>query len=55
MLYRPNDQENGQGLVEYALVLILIAVAVIAALIALAPQIEGMFTTVSASMAAANP
>ncbi|MGI5907150.1 MAG: Flp family type IVb pilin [Christensenellales bacterium] len=35
--------ENGQGMVEYGLILGLIAVAAIAALIILGPKISGIF------------
>ena len=36
--------ENGQGMVEYGLIIALIAIAVIAALKLLAPAISGIFT-----------
>ncbi len=36
-------QEEGQGLVEYALILVLIAIAVIAALTFLGTQVEAIF------------
>ena len=39
--------ENGQGLVEYALILVLIAIVVIAALVVLGPQIANIFTKIS--------
>lgn len=35
--------ESGQGMVEYGLIIALIAIAVIAALSALAPKISGIF------------
>ena len=41
MLYLP--REEGQGLVEYALILVLIAVVVIAVLTLLGGQIQGVF------------
>ena len=41
------EQEEGQGLVEYALVLMLIAIVVIAILIFLGPQIGSMFSAVT--------
>ena len=44
MLYAP--KEKGQGLVEYALVLVLIAIVIIAALIFLAPFIGNVFSDV---------
>lgn len=39
--------ENGQGMVEYGLILGLIAVAAIVALVALGPKITGIFTKAS--------
>lgn len=36
--------EDGQGMVEYGLIIGLIAIALIAALVAFAPQIKGVFT-----------
>lgn len=36
--------ESGQGMVEYGLIIALIAIAVIAALKLLAPAISGIFT-----------
>lgn len=36
--------EDGQGMVEYGLILGLIAIAVVAALVLLGPKIAGMFT-----------
>jgi pilus assembly protein Flp/PilA len=41
------EQEEGQGLVEYALVLLLVALVVITALIVLGPQIGSIFSAVS--------
>lgn len=40
-------EEEGQGLMEYALVLFFIAVVVIAVLIVLGPQIGSMFSAVT--------
>jgi pilus assembly protein Flp/PilA len=45
MLYLP--REEGQGLVEYALILVLIAIVVIAALTLLGPQISQIFVDIS--------
>ena len=45
MLYLP--REEGQGLVEYALILVLIAIVVIAALTLLGPQISAMFVQIA--------
>ncbi len=41
-----NDLEEGQGLVEYALILLLVAIVVIAILILLGPSIGGMFSAI---------
>lgn len=46
MIYRP-QQEKGQGLVEYALILILVAIVVIAGLTLLGPTLSGMFVEVN--------
>ena len=43
-------KERGQGLVEYALILVLVAVVVIAALTLLGPTIAGIFNTINASL-----
>ena len=40
------NRENGQGLVEYALVLVLVAIVVIAILTLLGPQIGEVFSNV---------
>lgn len=40
------NREEGQGLVEYALVLVLVAVVVIAILTLLGPQIGAVFTDI---------
>ena len=42
-----NDEEEGQGLVEYALILFLVAVVVIAILVLLGPQIGNIFSAVT--------
>ena len=44
MLFLP--RENGQGLVEYALILVLVAVVVIAILLLLGPIIGNVFSSV---------
>lgn len=41
------QREDGQGLVEYALVLVLVAVVVIAILTLLGPQIANVFSRVT--------
>ena len=40
------EREEGQGLVEYALILVLIAITVSLALIFLSTQINSIFTTI---------
>lgn len=41
------SRESGQGLVEYALILVLVAVVVIAILVILGPQIGNVFSMVT--------
>ena len=45
-----NLKERGQGLVEYALILVLVAVVVIAALTLLGPTISNIFNTINTSL-----
>ncbi len=45
MLYRPQNEE-GQGLVEYALILVLVALVVIVVLIVLGPTLGNTFSTI---------
>ncbi len=45
-----NKQEKGQGLVEYALILVLVAIVVIGVLIVLGPKIGGIFSSVNGSL-----
>ncbi len=45
MLYLP--REEGQGLVEYALILVLVAIVVIAILLLIGPQIANIFSQVT--------
>lgn len=45
-------KEDGQAMVEYGLIIALIAVAVIAALVILGPQIAGLFSDVGESLPA---
>jgi pilus assembly protein Flp/PilA len=52
MLFAP--KEEGQGLVEYALILVLVAIVVIAVLMLLGPMIGNTFSTVNASLSAAS-
>ncbi len=44
------DDEEGQTLVEYGLLLALIAIVVIAALVVLGPIVSGIFNTVGNSL-----
>jgi pilus assembly protein Flp/PilA len=46
MIKRYLAREKGQGLVEYALILVLIAIVVIAVLTALGPRVGGVFSRV---------
>lgn len=48
MLFSP--KEKGQGLVEYALILVLVAIVVIVALTALGPIIGDVFTSINSSL-----
>ncbi len=47
------NREEGQGLVEYALVLVLVAVVVIAILTLLGPQIGNVFSRITEGLKAA--
>jgi pilus assembly protein Flp/PilA len=47
-MYLP--REEGQGLVEYALILVLVAVVVIAILQVLGPRIGGVFSQVNGAL-----
>ncbi|GAB4401185.1 MAG: hypothetical protein Kow00123_10130 [Anaerolineales bacterium] len=44
------NREKGQGLVEYALILVLVAVVVIAVLLLLGPAIGNVFSTVISNL-----
>ena len=48
MLFAP--KEKGQGLVEYALILVLVAIVVIAVLMLLGPIIGNVFSTINNSL-----
>lgn len=43
-------REDGQGLVEYALILVLVAIVVIAILTLLGPQIGNVFSRITSAM-----
>lgn len=45
-------REEGQDLVEYALILVFISIASIAALMALGPQIAAIYTQITETLAA---
>jgi len=44
------QKERGQGLVEYALILVLVAIVVIAVLMLLGPVIGNAFSTLNSSL-----
>ncbi len=48
MLYLP--REEGQGLVEYALILVLVAIVVIGILTILGPQIGNVFSKITSGL-----
>ena len=45
-----SQKERGQGLVEYALILVLVAIVVIAALMVLGPVVGNMFSKINSSL-----
>jgi pilus assembly protein Flp/PilA len=49
-LYSLRSDERGQGLVEYALIIALVSVVLIAALNALAVDIGGVFTSIGGAL-----
>ncbi len=51
MLYLPSHNQEGQGLVEYALILVLVAIVVIAILAILGPQIGNIFSRITNGLA----
>jgi pilus assembly protein Flp/PilA len=48
MLFAP--KEKGQGLVEYALILVLVAIVVIAVLMVMGPTIGNTFSLINSSL-----
>ena len=48
MLFAP--KEKGQGLVEYAIILALVAIVVIAVMLLLGPKIGNTFSTIASSL-----
>lgn len=49
-----NTEKKGQGLVEYALILVLVGIVVIAALMLLGPVIGNVFSQINSSLAAVS-
>lgn len=49
-LSRPLSYQRGQGLVEYALIIALVAIVVIAALVILGPRISSVFNRVNSAL-----
>jgi pilus assembly protein Flp/PilA len=49
-MWYPRNSENGQGLVEYALILVLIAVVVIAILTLLGDQVDMVFARITLAL-----
>jgi pilus assembly protein Flp/PilA len=49
-----NKKESGQGLVEYALILVLVAIVVIAVLMLLGPIIANVFSTLNSSLSSVS-
>lgn len=47
LMQQRREGERGQGLVEYALIIALVAIIVIAILIVLGPQIGQIFSTIT--------
>lgn len=48
MLFHP--QEKGQGLVEYAIILVLVAMVVIAIVRLIGPKVGNIFSTINSSL-----
>lgn len=44
------EREEGQGLVEYALILVLVSIASVLTLTALGGSVSGVFTTIGGSL-----
>ncbi|MFZ5819165.1 MAG: Flp family type IVb pilin [Chloroflexota bacterium] len=49
-----SKKEKGQGLVEYALILVLVAIVVIAVLTIMGPMIGNVFSTINDSLTSAS-
>ena len=52
--FRSLEQEEGQTLVEYALILVLIAIVVIVALTATGATVSGIFDSITAALGGAT-
>ncbi len=52
ILFARDEEAEGQGLVEYALIIVLVAIAVIAVLGLLGTQVGAVFTKITGSLAA---
>lgn len=50
-MFRLQQDQEGQGLVEYALILVLVAVVVVAILAILGPQVGNIFSQVTNGLA----
>ena len=50
-MVRAKDDEEGQGMVEYALILVLIAVVVIVILTVVGKQVNNVFSNISNGLA----
>jgi pilus assembly protein Flp/PilA len=48
MLFHP--QEKGQGLVEYAIILVFVAIVVIAIMRLIGPKVGNIFSTINSSL-----
>jgi pilus assembly protein Flp/PilA len=48
MLFHP--QERGQGLVEYAIILVFVAIVVIAIMRLIGPRVGNIFSTINSSL-----
>lgn len=53
-LYAPEEKFEGQGLVEYALILVLISVVAIGAMQVLGVSVKGVFNSVNGQMSGAG-
>ena len=50
-LLDPGEDESGQGMVEYAFILVLIALVIIVILIILGNQVKNVYSNISAGIA----